>query len=95
MADAQVETFRPTGLLHIEEPTGTDPVFTMEDNFVPNGLLGSHFANQPPSFTPDNPPHFMSTTTAPPFRQDGVLGSASAETGGFCVALTFVIISDL
>ncbi len=83
MADARVETFKPTDLLQIEELKGTDPVPTMEDSFVPNGLLGDHLANQPPSSIPDNLPHFMSTTTTSPFRQNGLLGLASTETGRF------------
>jgi hypothetical protein len=82
MADARVENFRPTGLLQIEESMGTDP----EENFVPNGLLGGHLANQLPSSIPDNPPcnpPQLTTTTSSPFRQNGLLSSASAETGVF------------
>ena len=77
MTNVQTETFRPTGLLQIEEPTGTDPVSTMEDSFVPNGLLEGHLA-QPPTSIPDDPPHSMSTTTT---SQNGLSNLASAETG--------------
>ncbi|KAH9066444.1 P-loop containing nucleoside triphosphate hydrolase protein [Lactarius vividus] len=85
MVDA---TFRLTGLLQIEESTATDPVPTMEGSFIPNGLLGGQLANQPRSATDipdlvpdiDNPPHFSSTATTSPFRQNGLLSLASAET---------------
>ncbi|KAH8980916.1 P-loop containing nucleoside triphosphate hydrolase protein [Lactarius hatsudake] len=81
MVDA---TFRPTGLLQTEKSTETDSVLTTEDSFVPNGLLGGHLANQPwsDSALPDigDPPHFLSTTTTSPFKQNGLLSLASAET---------------
>ncbi|KAH9180738.1 P-loop containing nucleoside triphosphate hydrolase protein [Lactarius sanguifluus] len=79
MVDA---TFRPTGLLQTEESTGTDSVLTKEDSFVPNGLLAGDLANQPRSAIPDigDPPHILSTTTTLPFRQNGLLSLASAET---------------
>ena len=76
MADVQTETFRPTGLLQIEESTGTDPISTMEESFVPNGLLGDLLAKHPLS----DPPHFMSTTTT---SLNGLSNSASAESGEF------------
>ena len=74
MADVQTETFRPTGLLQIEESTGTDPISTMEESFVPNGLLGDLLAKHPLS----DPPHFMSTTTT---SLNGLSNSTSAESG--------------
>ena len=80
MADVQTETFRPTGLLQIEEPTGTDPVSIMEESFVPNGLLGDLLAKHPSS-VPDDPPHFMSTATTTTTSQNRVSNLASAETG--------------
>ncbi|KAI9446248.1 P-loop containing nucleoside triphosphate hydrolase protein [Lactarius indigo] len=80
MVDA---AFRPTGLLQTEESTETDPIHTMEDSFVPNGLLGGHLANQPRSAVPDidNPPHFISTTTYIPLQTERIIEPRKCRDG--------------
>ncbi|KAI0256885.1 P-loop containing nucleoside triphosphate hydrolase protein [Lactifluus subvellereus] len=81
MADAQVETFRPTGLLQMNESMVADTALSGADSFVPNGLLGGHLANQPSSSIQDMSFHPTSVAPTSPFRQNGLLDLARAEPG--------------
>ena len=75
-----MEAFRPTGLLRVEESKVSDPASTMQDSFVPNGLLGGLSA-------PDTPQHSLSTTTISKNRLSNL---ASVETGASHCTISFV-----
>jgi len=75
MADVHVETFRPTGLLRIEESVNADTGLPEVEDFVPNGLLGCPLVDEPSSSGHDTPTRFTSVAPSSPFRQNGLLGS--------------------
>lgn len=81
MADAQVETFRPTGLLQVDESMAGDTALSARDSFVPNGLLEGHLVNQPSSSIQDMSLHPTSVPPTSPFRQNGLLDIARTEPG--------------
>jgi hypothetical protein len=81
MADAQIQTFRQTGLLQMPEPMDADVALPAADNFTPNGLLGSHLTKQPSLSIPDMLLHSTSVTPTSPFTYSGLFDSERVETG--------------
>jgi len=82
MADVQVETFRPTGLLRIEESMSADSRLPEVEDFVPNGLLGCHLSDETSS-SQDTPTHITSVAPSSPFRQNGLLDTLRVESGAY------------
>jgi hypothetical protein len=78
MADVQVDTFRPTGLLKIEEAMCADSSLPEVEGFVSNGLLAYE-----PSSIQDTPTQFTSVAPSLPFRQNGLLDPPREKSGTY------------
>ncbi|KAI0306397.1 P-loop containing nucleoside triphosphate hydrolase protein [Multifurca ochricompacta] len=76
MANAQVEAFRPTGLLQIED---SDIGLPLSNSFVSNGLLGDPSSERPASSGQDTLPHCTSVAPTSPLRPNGLLDTTGVE----------------